>query len=56
MREHLFLKPGPLPKDIVLYSAWDVEPLLDIYHITSSIIEPDFVPVLNVRPKDLFLA
>jgi len=46
--ELAFLKPDPLPDDIVLYSAWDVEPLLDIYHITSSIIEPDFEPLMKV--------
>ena len=47
-RESLFAKAKNLPEDIIVYSAWDVEPLLDIYSIMTSIIEPDFVPLLNV--------
>ena len=47
-RLNLFNEEAALPDDMVLYAAWDVEPLLDIHQITSSIIEPDFVPLLNV--------
>ena len=47
-RESLFAEAKTLPEDIIVYSAWDVEPLLDIYSIMTSIIEPDFVPLLNV--------
>jgi hypothetical protein len=47
-RESLFAEAKDLPEDIIVYSAWDVEPLLDIYSIMTSIIEPDFVPLLNV--------
>ena len=47
-RESLFAEAKNLPEDIIVYSAWDVEPLLDIYSIMTSIIEPDFVPLLNV--------
>jgi hypothetical protein len=48
-RESLFSNKSPLPDDMVYYSAWDVEPLLDIQQIMASIMEPDFVPMFNVN-------
>ena len=47
-RESIFSDPSPLPDDIVYYSAWDVEPLLDIHQILASMMEPDFLPLFNV--------
>jgi hypothetical protein len=42
-KESMFLSKPPLSEEVVFYSAADVESLLDLYHITSNMIETDFV-------------
>lgn len=41
-RHNSFTDDEELPEDLAYYSACDVEPLLDLYEVTNSLIEPDF--------------
>ena len=45
-REKIYLQPT-LSKEMMAYSAFDVEPLHDLYEITKNMIEEDFKPLLN---------
>ena len=56
-KENVFLQPKnmPLPEDIILYSACDVEPLLDLQQITTSLIEPDFQALLKDLCEDILI-
>merc|ERR1719369_182614 len=63
MYDRLLEKKGELPQEIVLYCAWDVEPLHDIHTTLSSLIDPDYKPILQhatdielIRPIDSDLA
>ena len=47
-RESCFIRPQNLPEDIVYYAACDVESLIDLYEITQSMIESDFMPYFQV--------
>jgi hypothetical protein len=58
-KESMFLSNRPLSEEVVYYSAADVESLLDLYHITSNMIETDFMQLFQdicecelIRPID----
>lgn len=62
-RANEFAVADPLPRDLTLYSALDVDPLLELYKATMDLIAPDFIPILNnlnetetLRAFDLSLA
>ena len=41
-RAQEFAVKDPLPQDILLYSAFDVDPLLELYRITNERLQPEF--------------
>ena len=47
IKENDFIHKKVLDEDLVYYSAFDVEPLLDLYYITSAMIHPDYEPILQ---------
>ena len=47
IKQSTFYKPKKLEDDLAFYSACDVDPLLDLYEIQKSLIEPDFLPILD---------
>ena len=46
MREEVYQQPK-LPDEMIAYAAYDVEPLLDLQLITSSLLEEDYLPLLR---------
>ena len=45
-KENVYQQPN-LSSEMIAYSAFDVEPLHDLYEITNSMIEDDFKPLLK---------
>lgn len=46
--KNVLMKKGPLPKEVILYCAWDVEPLLNIHESLGCLIDPDFAPFVGL--------
>ena len=46
MRDDVYKQPR-LPDEMVAYAAYDVEPLLDLQRVTSSLIEEDYLPIFR---------
>ncbi len=46
-RQNAFTDMKTLPEDLLFYSAADVEPLLDLYEIATSLIDQDFWPLFH---------
>ena len=44
----MYTSHDELNADMIFYSAYDVEPLLDLYNIFEAMIAPDFQPLLQV--------
>merc|ERR1719167_965842 len=61
--EHQFTQAEVMNENLLLYCAWDVEKLHEIYHNLSMLIAPDYVPLVQqmteleiIRTIDLDLA
>ena len=53
--EKHFFKKEVLPEDMIIYCAYDVVPLLDLYRILKNSIQPDFQPLFHDLTQDMIL-
>ena len=53
--EPKFYKKDTLPEDLILYSAYDVVPMLDLYEILRRLIHPDFKPLFHELMDDMLI-
>ena len=53
--EKKFYKKDTLPDDLILYSAYDVVPILDLYDILRNLIRPDFESLFHEMIHDMLI-
>ena len=53
--ERKFYQKDSLPEDLLLYSAYDVVPILDLYDILRGLIHPDFQPLFHEITDDMLI-